>query len=353
MRATIRLLFHFLALLNIAAVVQSATATSPDPEKSPSGKPKCSTLLRRKEWRTLSNAEKKNYIDAVKCLQSRPAVNPAFPEAQSRYEEFQAYHMLTADFIHAVGHFLPWHRRYVQLYDRAMRKDCGYKGATPYWDWSQDADDAAGLTSAPVWDPVTGFGGNGVPGTYTLPTGPDVNFTAMRIFPASFVGCVQDGPFANHTLRLGPGTLKTTHCLVRGINAAQDVRLNSKAVAWTLSHQTFEDFRIQLEGQPFLTEFRLHDGGHNMIGGDMSNFYSSPGEPLFYLHHGNVDRIWWQWQQMLPSRLYEVSGRSTTTPPFRNITLDFIIEMGESLGPSVPIRDVMDIHSPPNCYTYV
>ena len=73
---------------------------------------------------------------------------------------------------------------------------------------------------------------------------------------------------------------------------------------------------------------------------------------MFYLHHANLDRIWWNWQQMLPSRLFEISGRSTPDPPYQNVTLDFMLEMGNQ-APNVPIRNVMDIHDNANCYTYV
>jgi len=75
-------------------------------------------------------------------------------------------------------------------------------------------------------------------------------------------------------------------------------------------------------------------------------------DPLFYLHHANLDRIWWNWQQMLPSRLYEISGRSTPDPPYQNVTLEFELEMG-NLAPNITIRNVMDIHGDSNCYTYV
>ncbi|CAA7268245.1 unnamed protein product [Cyclocybe aegerita] len=270
----------------------------------------------------------------VPDVASRPT--PVYPEAVTRFDEFQAYHMSVAEVVHHVGQFLPWHRLYLRLYDQAMRTECGYKGPTP-------------LHTSPVWDPNTGFGGNGVPGTYTLP--PNINVTSNRIFPESFVGCVKDGPFADHTVHLGPGQLRTNHCLVRGLNESQYVNLDAQAVARTLAQPTYEQFWIELEGQPLTSSFRLHDGGHVMVGGEMSNFYSSPGDPIFYLHHGNLDRIWWQWQQQSSAHLYEISGRSTPDPPFQNVTLDFVLPFGE-LGSSLPIRDVMDIHASPNCYTY-
>lgn len=70
------------------------------------------------------------------------------------------------------------------------------------------------------------------------------------------------------------------------------------------------------------------------------------------MHHANLDRIWWRWQQKLSRNLYDMSGPSTKTGPYKPATLDYVMEMG-SLGPDVVIRDVMDIHSEPNCYTYV
>ena len=30
------------------------------------------------------------------------------------------------------GQFLPWHRHFLQLYERALREECGYKGRSPY-----------------------------------------------------------------------------------------------------------------------------------------------------------------------------------------------------------------------------
>lgn len=41
----------------------------------------------------------------------------------------------------------------------------------------------------------------------------------------------------------------------------------------------------------------------------MLNLWSSPGDPLFYLHHAYLDKLWWQWQAMdLPLRLQDITG---------------------------------------------
>lgn len=50
-------------------------------------------------------AEKSDYVKAVKCLQSQPAVNPAYPQAITRFDEFQAHYMKQADNVHNLVRF--------------------------------------------------------------------------------------------------------------------------------------------------------------------------------------------------------------------------------------------------------
>ena len=41
----------------------------------------------------------------------------------------------------------------------------------------------------------------------------------------------------------------------------------------------------------------------------MLNVYSSPGDPLFYLHHTYLDKVWWQWQEKdREARLKDITG---------------------------------------------
>jgi tyrosinase len=47
-------------------------------------------------------------------------------------------------------------------------------------------------------------------------------------------------------------------------------------------------FEAKLENAP-------HNPVHNLIGGAMSNLTFSPADPLFYVHHANIDRLWAAW----------------------------------------------------------
>lgn len=42
---------------------------------------------------------------------------------------------------------------------------------------------------------------------------------------------------------------------------------------------------------------------------------ASPGDPLFYLHHTWLDKMWADWQQKgLPGRLTEIGGENVQIP---------------------------------------
>jgi tyrosinase len=65
---------------------------------------------------------------------------------------------------------------------------------------------------------------------------------------------------------------------------------------------TFYEAWRCIEGQP-------HGAGHGSVGGIMVNVQLSPGDPLFWLHHAWIDRLWWTWQKRnLDARVSEISG---------------------------------------------
>jgi tyrosinase len=138
-----------------------------------------------------------------------------------------------------------------------------------YWDQSNDVNNFA---ASPVFDPVFGFGGNGadVPGS----SGPWNNLSFVGGFTGG--GCVQDGRFAHHNLSVGPGTTATNHCLTRGFNSVALAYVGSNMIAQMYQDKTFGEFRIDLEGTPSASSFRIHDGGHLAVAGEMCDRYSSP-----------------------------------------------------------------------------
>lgn len=341
------LFFFWLCTLAVASTTLNGLQST---ERSQRG---CKTLWPRLEWRAMNTRQKDDYIRAIGCIRSKPALDSSNPAIRTRLDELQARHIELADSVHTVGQFLPWHRQLTIIHEKMLRDECQYRGPMTYWDWSKDADTLTQIQDSPVFDPVTGFGGDGVPNTYQLPE----NFleppSRVPINPYSWRGCVQDGAFAKYPISLGPGKLVTQHCLVRSINNTYSQYLTSHAVRNATRQPTFELFRIELEGRPITPTPKMHDSAHVLVGGDMGNFYSSVADPLFFLHHSNLDRIWWIWQRADPAkRLYQISGRSTVAPPYRNVTLDDLLNFG-TFFPAVPIRQVMNIESEPSCYTYV
>ncbi|KAJ3516677.1 hypothetical protein NMY22_g14149 [Coprinellus aureogranulatus] len=305
----------------------------------------CSQIRLFKEWRDMEKADQLGYIAAVQCLMKLPPHDKSRPDPKSRYQEFQATHVYLTERVHSVGHFLPWHRHLGTLYANALRDECGYKGPIAFWDWSRDADQTdVPLSKSPIFDPVYGFGGDGVSGTYTLPKGA----TGNNSMPFGFKGCVQDGPFKDARSNLGPGKLVTEHCIVRGITEFWRNTVTSRVVDVVLQSKTYEDLRIIVDA---FVNGPIHGGGHGIVGGEMLNVYSAGADPLFYLHHANLDRVWWKWQEADRNRrLYDISGPTEQNGNIQ-VKLDFMLDF-PALGPNVTVFEVMDAGAYPGCFTY-
>ena len=105
----------------------------------------------RREWSMLTKPERRNYIDAIKCLHSKPALTPASVAsgARSRFDDFVVTHVLQTYSVHATANFLSWHRYYIYAYEQLLRNECGYKGYLPYYNWAWWHEDPA---SSPLFD---------------------------------------------------------------------------------------------------------------------------------------------------------------------------------------------------------
>ena len=90
---------------------------------------------------------------------------------------------------------------------------------------------------------------------------------------------------------------------------------------------------------------------HLPPGGDL---FASPGDPYFFLHHAQIDRTWWIWQnQDLQTRQNAIAGTNTlfNFPPSANTTLDDLIDIGVN-APAIKIKEAMSTLGEQFCYTY-
>lgn len=192
------------------------------------------------------------YARAVEVMKGRPDTDPTSWRAQAR---------IHLDWCpHGNAYFLPWHRAYLNYFEEIVRdaaEDPSF--ALPYWDWTTHPSLPDAFWQGSLNDETRRI----TPGQEILPgfVGPDVIAEIMEIsdfetFGSAYVTdeCAGGGD----EQRAGCGTGR-------------------------------------LEGTP-------HNNVHTSVGGrrqpppvgNMSTFWS-PLDPIFWLHHCNVDRLWATW----------------------------------------------------------
>lgn len=312
----------FAVLLPLAAVVMAV----------PSKREQCTEPEVRVEWRSLTQDQRDSYHKAIKCLQTKPSG----VDGQSMYDRFSKNHVDMFGGIHYVAAFFTWHRYYSYARTKTL-KDCGYNGPTPYWDWTKDVDN---MPSSEIFHPTKGFGGNGK--------------------RQGRLNCVQDGPYStrsNFTI-----TWPENRCLQRNFNMGSSkpswwrpasgpkTRHSQTQINQVNQNKKFVDFWPDVEEGP-------HDSVHNEINSDMAASFS-PADPLFFLHHNNIDRIWALWQGRDQQRLQDYTGNTvqgqspTDGSRYPLATLDDTIDIGIQGFPPVKVRDLMDTQGSTLCYKY-
>jgi tyrosinase len=185
---------------------------------------------------------------------------------------------------HSGPAFLPWHRLMLLLFELQLQRVLDdVTVGLPYWDWAADGDRSpAQKTQAPLWHDTTGIGGTGTP------------VTGGPFQPSDFRVEIDSGP---------TGQLRTTNRgLSRTLGIDTDRLPTTNDVIAVLGDSTYDlspwnrsslGFRNRVEGwRP--NGPRLHNRVHVWVGGDMAPA-TSPNDPVFYLNHCNVDRIWEAW----------------------------------------------------------
>ncbi|GAB7359888.1 hypothetical protein MBLNU230_g7416t1 [Neophaeotheca triangularis] len=326
----------------------------------------------RKEWSTLKDQEKKDYIAAVKCLQTKPAISgDLVPGARSRYDDFVGTHINQTLSIHGTGNFLSWHRYFSWKFEESLRSECGYEGYLPYLNWGRYAKD---LLNAPVFDgSETSMSGNGAFVEHDGPSIPSVDQPLIVLPAGEGGGCITSGPFKDYQTNLGPvapyledvranprpdGLGYNPRCLRRDIGAyvAKRESTDANTTALITENTDIGSFQTIMQGVFDQGIVGVHTAGHMWIAGDPGgDLFGSPGDPYFFLHHSQIDRVWWIWQNLdLEKRQNALAGTLTlfNQPPSRNTSLDDVLELGVNDGEGIKIRDAMSTLGGPFCYIY-
>lgn len=163
---------------------------------------------------------------------------------------------------HGNWYFLPWHRGYVHMYEQAVRNLTGQTDfAMPYWDWSGHPDFPAAFGDE-VFD--------GQPNPLFVPG------RAMRT--GDRVPTSVSGPAVLASIMSQP-TLEE-------FGSTRAMGQDSSDPAW-ISRRGVQG---ELESNP-------HNNIHCMIDGPFMCEAISPQDPIFQMHHCNIDRLWDAWNR--------------------------------------------------------
>jgi tyrosinase len=238
------------------------------------GEPVTTPIGTRPNWATMNGTQRGSFIRALQTVKN-----------SGRYDEITRLHQQAM-----LQNSSNWHRRPILLpVHRWMlaQLEAALGQPVPYWDWVVNRQVPAGL------------GGNGTASQgYRVTTGPFANWTSV-IFNSS------TGTFGTR-----PGIIRQIGQFATSLPTATHVQRALQDPVYDMNpwnRNATGGLRNRLESGVGFPQPGMHDRVHEWIGGDMRTG-TSPNDPLFYLHHANVDRIWAGWQQRWGSDRY-------TAPP--------------------------------------
>ncbi len=201
----------------------------------------------------VSNAERVRFRNAIVQLNSR-----FYPDGVSKWVKQDQIHQVTH--VHTVPSFLPWHRELVNRFEQLIR-EVDPDLSLHYWDWTDD--------------PRAASDGNG--GTVDLLT------TSFMGIPSGVVGDPFSGfpPFSRNVAGGAAAPSPT------GVQSDADIISSTDGIA---QNEQWAIFREALRTGP------NHNDIHTYIGGNIGSQHSAFEDPLVFLLHSNVDRLWARWQ---------------------------------------------------------
>jgi hypothetical protein len=257
------------------------------------------------------------YANAVKAMQARQASDPTSWTFQSAIHGSYAPPPAGASWNqcqHQGWFFLPWHRMYLYFFERIVRAAVIAAGgpadfALPYWNYDKP------------------FPGNSIPIGFRTQTLPDNSPNPLFLPPPRRRASLMNG-----------GQLPAT--VTSPANALNQTDFTSPAMGFgggKVGPQHFGNFANTgaLEQTPH-NDIHVQLVGANPVGQCQGGFMIDPNcaalDPIFWLHHGNIDRLWNRWL-----------GLGRVNPPdssWRNTTFDFYDETGTKV--TMTVDDVLD-----------
>jgi Common central domain of tyrosinase/Polyphenol oxidase middle domain len=214
-----------------------------------------SALMIRKNIYSLSAAEITSIKTGITAMKALPYTNNnSWLYQAAIHGTYLTDHLPSWNMCqHGTQFFLSWHRMYLYFFERILRAKSGNPNLTlPYWDYQTNA----------VLHPDYRDNTPGNP------------LYAVRSVSINAGGSLPAAPMT-------------------AINTALD-------------KIPFFDFQTFLEGP--------HGSLHGAIGGasgDMSDIKAAAKDPVFWLHHGNIDRLWEYWLSKCDSRANPTSPASS------------------------------------------
>jgi tyrosinase len=267
-------------------------------------------------WNSLAMA----YALAVREMQARPASDPtswvyqasvhATPDPQDRDDWRDQCQ-------HNSWFFLPWHRMYLYWFERIVRAIV---------QTLEDVDDSTKDTWAlPYWDYDRG-GTNALPPAFReaqLPNGDDNPLRTDERNPSINAGGGLPGLATSAQNALAE--MSFSEPLMAGVPSG----FGGPITGWHHFAENGTTTPGELERTP-------HNDVHGLVGGGgfMSRFETAPLDPVFWLHHANIDRLWALW-----------TGSFAGENPLAAAWLDRVFHFHDEGGQDVTMTpgDVLDV----------
>lgn len=287
----------------------------------------------RKNVKDLTAQERADFVQAIKAMKTVPS---PYDASMNYYDQFVYWHLkafyCTGDGdghmegmypAHMAPTFLPWHRVFLDMFEGALRDVSGKPITIPYWDWTDPASVSSVFT-----DDFMGGSGDPAHG-YAVMTGPfRKDSFLLRIYDVDDIDSIfvdvdtDPNPVPYLVRAFGVFKDSTVHLPSATEIAATLAIPTYDSAPWNSAVDTAVSFRNALEGWRGTAGEECDDGlmdviptpqrrsqqhnvvhiwtggivttGGSVIAGTMAQA-TSPNDPVFWLHHANIDRLWSAW----------------------------------------------------------